>query len=265
MSTAVENSSFAADWERWHAEREDALRESHGWLSFTALHWLTAEPAALNDLPGLWSSDGESATLTATATEGLAVEGTRVNGSIRLTPVEGAPGTLVTVGGRVVEVALRTGSHAVRVRDPQAPALAAFTGVPAYAPNANWLRQAVFAPYEVEATITTGAVIPGLRHHHRTRGTLAFTAPDGSEHTLVAFGGKDSGLSVLFTDATSGVTTYAACRVVAVPEPGADGTTTLDFTRAANLPCAFTEFATCPVAPPENRLSIAVEAGELLP
>jgi uncharacterized protein (DUF1684 family) len=39
----------------------------------------------------------------------------------------------------------------------------------------------------------------------------------------------------------------------------------LDFNRASNLPCSFTDYATCPVAPPENRLSIAVEAGEKNP
>ena len=46
--------------------------------------------------------------------------------------------------------------------------------------------------------------------------------------------------------------------------PGPDGTVTLDFNRAANLPCAYTEFATCPLPPPENRLPVAVEAGELI-
>jgi len=37
---------------------------------------------------------------------------------------------------------------------------------------------------------------------------------------------------------------------------------TLDFNRASNLPCAFTDYATCPVAPADNRLAVAVEAGE---
>ncbi|MBF6480774.1 DUF1684 domain-containing protein, partial [Nocardia cyriacigeorgica] len=29
-----------------------------------------------------------------------------------------------------------------------------------------------------------------------------------------------------------------------------------------NLPCAFTDYATCPVAPAQNRLRVAIEAGE---
>jgi uncharacterized protein (DUF1684 family) len=39
----------------------------------------------------------------------------------------------------------------------------------------------------------------------------------------------------------------------------------LDFNRAANLPCAYTDLATCPLPPPENRLPVAIEAGEKIP
>jgi hypothetical protein len=61
------------------------------------------------------------------------------------------------------------------------------------------------------------------------------------------------------------VTTYPGARSLAVPGPDADGTVTLDFNRAANLPCSFTDYATFPVAPAENRLPVAVEAGEKNP
>jgi uncharacterized protein (DUF1684 family) len=70
---------------------------------------------------------------------------------------------------------------------------------------------------------------------------------------------------VLFTDATSGVTTYPGARSLSIIAPDADSTVALDFNRASNLPCSFTDFATCPVAPSENRLTIAVEAGEKNP
>jgi uncharacterized protein (DUF1684 family) len=53
--------------------------------------------------------------------------------------------------------------------------------------------------------------------------------------------------------------------VDAVYVEGVDATVTLDFNWASNLPCAFTDYATCPVAPAENRLSVAVEAGEKNP
>ncbi len=70
---------------------------------------------------------------------------------------------------------------------------------------------------------------------------------------------------MLFTDATSGVTTYAANRALKIDAPGPDGQVVLDFNRATNLPCAYTDFATCPLPPAENRLPVAIEAGETIP
>jgi uncharacterized protein (DUF1684 family) len=89
---------------------------------------------------------------------------------------------------------------------------------------------------------------------------------DGQPFALAAFNGYTPGsLHILFTDATSGVTTYAANRSLRVAAPDADGTVILDFNRAANLPCAYTPFATCPLPPAGNHLPIAVQAGELIP
>ncbi|WP_229073426.1 DUF1684 domain-containing protein [Actinoplanes sp. DH11] len=56
--------------------------------------------------------------------------------------------------------------------------------------------------------------------------------------------------------------TGAANRSLAVAPPAADGSVVLDFNRAANLPCAYTDFATCPLPPAGNRLPVAVQAGE---
>jgi uncharacterized protein (DUF1684 family) len=51
---------------------------------------------------------------------------------------------------------------------------------------------------------------------------------------------------VLFTGATSRVTTYATNRVPALDPPAADGTVVLDFNRAANLPFGYTDLANLP-------------------
>ena len=55
---------------------------------------------------------------------------------------------------------------------------------------------------------------------------------------------------------------YAAGRYLYTPAPAADGTVEVDFNRAYNPPCVFTDYATCPLPPPENRLDLAVTAGE---
>ena len=70
---------------------------------------------------------------------------------------------------------------------------------------------------------------------------------------------------MLFRDATSGVTTYGALRQLEVAWPDEDDRVVIDFNRALNMPCAYTDFATCPLPPAENRLPIAITAGEKIP
>ena len=86
----------------------------------------------------------------------------------------------------------------------------------------------------------------------------------GIEHKLVAWGGGDC-LWILFRDATSGVTTYPANRQLVTPAPSPDGAVLIDFNRAYNVPCAYTDFATCPLPPRGNHLPFAVTAGERTP
>lgn len=252
MTTTEHTSTFEAAWHEWHRERETYYGDPLGWVSLTGLHWLTDDFETVADLPGRWRADADA----------VYVEG--IDGTERLEPVEGAPGLLVADGDRRIEVVRRTGSVALRVHDPKSPYLQAYHGIPAYSPNEHWVIEGRFTPYEQSRTVTTGAVVDGLEHHHQAVGVIDFDVV-GAPLQLVAFNGRDGGLHVLFTDATSGVTTYAACRGLSVAAPAADGVVTLDFNRASNLPCAFTDFATCPVAPAENRLTVAVEAGEKNP
>ena len=43
---------------------------------------------------------------------------------------------------------------------------------------------------------------------------------------------------------------------------GDDGKVILDFNKAYNPPCAFSEFTTCPLPPPQNMMKVRVAAGE---
>ena len=254
MTTTAEaaKATFEDAWNEWHSERERYYGDSLGWVSLTGLYWLTDEFETVADLPGRWRADADA----------VYVEG--IEGTDRLEPLEGAPGLLVDDGDRRIEVIRRTGSAALRVHDPKSPHLSAYHGIPVYTPSERWRVTGTFTPYEQPKTVTTGAVVEGLEHHHSAVGVIDFDLA-GDALQLVAFGRRTGELHVLFTDATSGVTTYAACRSLSIEVPDAGATVTLDFNRASNLPCSFTDYATCPVAPAENRLAIAVEAGEKNP
>ena len=85
-------------------------------------------------------------------------------------------------------------------------------------------------------------------------------------HWLEGYGG---GLFVSFTDATSGDATYGAGRYLLDTVKGADlgregDRLVLDFNFAYHPSCAYDPRWACPLAPAENRLPLAVEAGERL-
>src|SRR5205809_6489300 len=64
-------------------------------------------------------------------------------------------------------------------------------------------------------------------------------------------------LFFVFSDFTSKTETYPGGRFLDA-EPPANGTVVLDFNRAYNPPCSVTPYATCPLAPKENRLALAI-------
>jgi uncharacterized protein (DUF1684 family) len=262
MSTSLGTERFTQNWQDWKATRERDLADPLGWLALVSLDWLEDKPRAYEGLPGLWWQDADAAYFDP---QGAAVthEGEPVTEVRRFELVKSGAGTRVSAGDLEIEIA-RRGGYLIRVHDPKAPVLHAFHGVPAYEPDESWVLSGTFEAFDEPRPTTVGAVVEGLSHVYVAPGIVRFEY-DGAEHTLTAFNGKDGGLSILFTDATSGVTTYAANRSLAVPAPAEDGSVVLDFTRAVNLPCAFTDFATCPLPPAGNRLPFAVEAGEKLP
>jgi uncharacterized protein (DUF1684 family)/RimJ/RimL family protein N-acetyltransferase len=244
-------SGFLAEWQAWRDAREERLRDPHGWLAITGIHWLTAEPQRFDDVPGEWSGDERRATVTLAPGESLGLEGgvTLTEGVHRFGPLDDV-GTRLTFGDAVAQVAERDGSPILRPRHPDSPKLRAYRGTPCYPADPAWVLPGRFEPYDVPDAEAVGEVV---------------FAYGGAEHRLVALGEEDGSLWILFRDATSGVTTYAALRQLVVAPPSSDGGVTIDFNRAYNMPCAYTEFATCPVAPAANTLAFAVEAGEQIP
>lgn len=254
--------TFTEQWQEWRTKRERDLADPYGWLALVSLDWLSDEPRTYDTAPGVWWQDAEAAYVDPQGAE-LTYQGEPVTGALRFELVNSGLGTRVVAGDVEVEVARRSG-YLIRVHDPKARVLHDFHGVPAYEPDPAWVLTGTFEAFDEPVPTTVGAVVPGLTHIYQAQGLVRFSH-DGTEHTLTAFNGRAGGLSILFTDATSGVTTYPANRSLAVPDAAADGTVVLDFNRAVNLPCAFTDFATCPLPPEGNDLPFAVAAGELLP
>jgi uncharacterized protein (DUF1684 family) len=262
--TTIDRDTLVNDWVTWRVQRADELREPHGWLSVTALHWLTGELTGYWGVPGRWNGRPAGVTVKATPEEGLMLHGRQVRGTVLVEVADGAPPARAMFADKVIEIMQRNGRYAIRLRDPRALTRTWFAGVPAYDPSPEWIVEGWFQRYGQPRVVVLGSVVEGLTHPQRACGVVRFSTR-GEDYALTAFGRADGGLWLPFRDATSGVTTHAAARSLSVGEPAEDGRVTLDFNRAMNPPCAFTDFATCALPPPENTLPLAVDAGERAP
>ncbi|MEV7133391.1 DUF1684 domain-containing protein [Arthrobacter sp. NPDC093128] len=277
-STHTENSSrraesqqdaFATAWAEWHDAHERRRADPHGFLAVTHLHWLGAEPARLDGVPGTWRVEDDAVRLVLGPGESLQRDGRELNpdggATVEFGPIAERDGINLTAGDTVVELAKRGGEYIVRPRHPENPLLREYRGTPAYAPDPAFAVEGTFVPFAEPRATTVGAAVEGIQHVYEAPGEVRFRLGN-RELALTAFNGHAPGsLSVLFTDQTSGKTTYAANRSLTIAAPAPDGTVSLDFNRAVNLPCAYTDLATCPLPPAENRLPVPVEAGEKTP
>ena len=132
--------------------------------------------------------------------------------------------------------------------DPQARVLAELEDVEA-------------APTPVETSGTEPILFrPFARAHFELHGESLALEVDW----LAAYGG---GVFLCFRDATSGTESYGGGRYLLDTVKGADlgeddGRLVLDFNLAYNPSCSYDPGWVCPLAPPANRLTIPVEAGE---
>ncbi len=254
---------------RYRQRREQAVTAPQGNLALVNTQWITGDPEApaqpVWGVPGLWSPlpAGQSGLkLTATAADGITVDGTLVDGeAIVRGKDDPSPSAIVfsdTVSGFVI--ASEEGDYALRVWDADSEAIQQFGSIDAFPFNREWIIQATFTPIEGGKTVG----FEHLKDDGKTRdmvvpGEITFTK-DGVDYNLAAFK-SGRALQLVFADTTNGDSTYSVGRFLFVV-PNEDGTVTLDFNLAVLPPCAFSYNFNCPLPPAQNRFGVAIEAGE---
>lgn len=258
---------------RWRARREAALKADGGWLTVTGLFWLkegvnTAGSGPKNTIalpPG--SAPGRTGTFLLRKGEvrfeaapgaGVTLNGKPVSSTTLKADVPG-PADVLTIGPLSLILLNRGGKYAIRLKDNNSPFRKEFTGLHWYPVKREYRVVATFVPYAQPKTISIPTIL-GTSEEQQSPGYAEF-ALDGTTHRLepVAEGEE---LFFIFRDLTSGKQTYPAGRFLYSAQPE-NGRVVLDFNKAYNPPCAFTPYATCPLPPPQNRLRVKIEAGEL--
>lgn len=264
-----------ASVEQWRRERIAELTSDTGWLTLVGLFWLsegqnTFGRASTNTLvldhPRLAPAAGtfvladRHVTFTANPGSGITHGGQLVTTIDMVSDAKESP-TVVSSGPLRLFIIERAGKLGVRVRDVDSPWRRNFRGIEYFPIDPDWAVEARFEPYEPQRRIPIVNVL-GLEEDKVSPGALVFTRK-GRQFKLdtVLESPQSRDLFVMFADQTSGHDTYGAGRFIDVPF-ASDGKTIIDFNEAYNPPCAFNNFATCPLPPSQNRLELKVTAGE---
>lgn len=227
--------------------QETGLLSDGGWLSVVGLYWL---------------SEGDNALPPALRTLGKLV---RQGETVRLYTPSGERRLLkpnstekLTQGSVAVQLLQRGKRLGVRVYDSESPARKSFKGQQWYAPDEGYKITAEFHPYPQGRTMDITNVLGDIQPVP-CPGYVTF--PLNGRLCRLEAQGTPTGLFFNFRDLTSGKTTYPAGRFLDTEKP-TNGKVVLDFNKAINPPCAFTEFATCPLPPVANYLKVEIPAGE---
>lgn len=264
---------YRAEVARWRAERAAKLKADDGWLTVVGLFWLKqgenrigADPASEIALPrgaapehaGVITLSGERVRLTVASGVDASVNGKRTASAELRSDAAGKP-DVVAIGRLRLLLLSRGGRYAIRLKDNDSVFRKEFTGLRWYPVEESWRIRAKFVAYPAPHKMVFDTPV-GVKEEMESPGYATFTR-GGQEYRLEAAREGD-GLFFVFRDGTSGKTTYGGARFLNTASPR-NGTVVLDFNRAVNPPCAFTPYATCPLAPRQNRLTLEIPAGEM--
>ncbi len=267
-----DSASYRDEIALWRQNREEGLKKEGGWPSVAGLHWLKEGDNAIgggagNDyvLPAGSAPDrvgvimllNRRAFLKVAPGVTVHVNGNPFTDSELKTDAQGKPDkvTLNDLAFTVIQRGKRTG---IRLWDNNAPARKNFTGLKWYPTDKAYRITAKFVPYAPPRKMSILNIL-GDMEEGVSPGYVTFVLK-GQEYRLETQSEGDE-LFINFKDETSGKETYPPGRFLYASKP-VNGQVVLDFNRAYNPPCAFTEFATCPLPPSQNRLKVRIEAGE---
>jgi uncharacterized protein (DUF1684 family) len=272
FAQTVPDAAYRKSFDKWKAELVEDLRQN--WVPLAGLFWLKpgensfgADPASAIVLPkdsapahaGSFALSGKDVTVKLAPGVRAEIAGKAFTTAL-LQPDTSGKATVIEMGGLRMHVIVRGQRVGIRLKDLNSPALRSYRGPEFYPLNLDYRVTGTWVPAAGKKTVDVPDVLGDVTPTPVV-GKVRFTL-NGQTATLTDLGGDPSkGLFFVFNDLTSKTETYPGGRFLET-DPVVDGKVVLDFNRAYSPPCSVTPYATCPLAPKENRLSIAVRAGQ---
>jgi len=272
---AIGQTSFQTETNRWHRQREADLKAEDSWLTVSGLFWLKEGVTSIgtdakqvdivlpvNSAPSqVGSLELAGGVVTLHVSDGVAVtvNDQTVREYVMKFENDKTPDQF-KVGSLNLGVIKRGERYGLRVRDKNNPTRLGFKGLRWFPAQEKFKVVATFTPFAEPKEIIIMNVL-GDELKLKTPGLLSFEL-NGQQFELRPLIEDEKKLFIIFRDLTAGDTTYPAGRFLYADLPK-DGKVTLDFNRAENPPCAFTDFATCPLPPRQNYMKTKIDAGEM--
>jgi len=254
-------------------EREERFKNTErGWLGLVGLYWLrdgenkigsnpTCDivlPSGTPDNIGIVQYNNGVATFRAARGVPVYCNGKQVTLKTLVADIY-EDSDFLQVGDVTFVLLERADRHLIRIWNKHSETRKNFTGFNQYPINPKYRIEAKYTSYDTPKLISIQDVIE-IYDEVPVQGYVTFEL-DGVEHRMEAMVDEDDILRLDFRDETNGDTTYIGGRFLITEMPQNDKLI-VDFNQAYNPPCAYTDYATCPLPPPENRLPIRIEAGE---
>ena len=276
VSPAFDAAAHKTEIQKWQSDRLASLTKADGWLTLAGLFWLNegenkfgSDPKGVVILPkdkapavagSLFLEKGHVRLAARPGVEITADNKPAAALDLKDDNDDNGP-TILKLGSLLINVVKRGDRIGVRVKDSESRTRLEFKGLEYYPIDPKWRIEARFEPYQPAKAIPITNVL-GMTDDEASPGALAFEV-DGKTYRIDPILEKgETDLFVMIADETTGKETYGAGRYLYVSPPDATGKVVIDFNKTYSPPCAFTNFATCPLPPRQNHLPFRVDAGE---
>lgn len=269
----MDKSDYELGIRQWQSKKYDDLVRENGWLAVAGLHWLKegrnligSNPLCEVALPergptflGIIKLKGKTAHFQ--AADGIHV---LVNGKpadkVTLKSSKDAKPSYITWNEMRMVLHEHAGKYAIRVWDNKREERFSLPPLKWFPINKHFRFNARYTRYPEPKVFGLPDTF-GETVDDRLDGYVSFTY-EGKKYKLEVTETKHHTLFIKFKDLTSSKETYPPSRYY-YTEPVTDGKVVVDFNYSYSPPCAFTPYATCLFAPPQNHLPFRVEAGEI--
>ncbi|MCP3933046.1 MAG: DUF1684 domain-containing protein [Bacteroidetes bacterium] len=272
-SNPPERNQYYNELNNWKAKRLQDLKAPDGWLSLSGLFWLQEGestfgsdssnkiifPSKAPSFMGAVFLEEDSLWTIIRNDIHVSLRDSLITHCTLNSDMSGDPTILWhnSLNWRVIQ---RGDKYGIRLRDSANVKIQLFEGINYFPADEKWIVPSQFIQYDTSKTITFKNVL-GMEIEMTLEGKLSFTKNDKAYELDVLDGGENY-YFLIFSDETTGLETYGGGRYLYVAKADKEWKTMIDFNKAINPPCAFTDFATCLLPPPQNRLDFPVFAGE---